>query len=153
MHNQLTDHAVQCCAKPVRATTPPINISQWNSFVSTYWSVWEMHLSTIFNKCAFSSAAATRSLSLSCLLTRIDRIIVITKPAIYRWMNKHIPESSDWWVPGVIAIVILYLLGRERNSFTRKQSPINVAMLQWGIVGVKKTWTVLSLSETVIFST
>lgn len=69
---------------------------------------------SIPNKWLFSRAAATLSLSLSCLFT----------------------ANSDACVPGVIIISILNLSGRERNNFTRMHSPINVAIEQWGIVGV-----------------
>ena len=48
---------------------------------------------------------------------------------------------------------ILKRVGRERRSLTRKQSPIRVAMEQCGMVGVKYTCTVLSVSDTVRLST
>lgn len=78
-----------------------------------------MHWLMTLMRLLFSNAAATRSLSANCLLTAI----------------------SEVWVPGVISTVTLNRGGNDRNSFTRIDSPINVAMLQWGIVGVKLTNT------------
>lgn len=69
----------------------------------------------------FSNAAATRSLSANCLFT----------------------ANSDECVPGVISTVTLKRGGSERNSLTLIDRPINVAMLQCGIVGVKLTNTSL----------
>lgn len=73
-----------------------------------------MHWLMTSARCLFSSAAATRSLSASCLLT----------------------ASSEACVPGVISTVTLKRGGSDRSSFTRMESPINVAIEQCGIVGV-----------------
>lgn len=73
-----------------------------------------MHWLMTSARCLFSSAAATRSLSASCLLT----------------------ASSEACVPGVISTVTLKRGGSDRSSFTRMERPINVAIEQCGIVGV-----------------
>mmetsp|Transcript_22937 Transcript_22937/g.58385 ORF Transcript_22937/g.58385 Transcript_22937/m.58385 type:complete len:209 (-) Transcript_22937:80-706(-) len=86
------------------------------------------HLSTTPRRLSFSKAAATRSLSLSCLLT----------------------ACSEACVPGVMATSTLKRGGRERSSLTRMLSPISVAMLQCGIVGVKVKLTSPRSSSTVI---
>lgn len=79
-------------------------------------------------KLLFSKAAATRSLSASCLFT----------------------ADSDECVPGVISTVTLNRGGSDRSSLTRIDKPINVAMLQCGIVGVKLTKTSLCSLSTLI---
>lgn len=82
-------------------------------------------------KCLFSNAAATLSLSASCLLI----------------------ESAETWVPGVTSTVTLNRGGSVRSSLTLIESPISVAMLQWGMVGVKKMWILLpSLSTSTLLS-
>ena len=48
----------------------------------------------------------------------------------------------------LIDICTLNLSGRERSSLTLIDRPMSVAMLQWGIVGVNSTPTVLSASLT-----
>jgi len=72
------------------------------------------------NKCSFSNAALTLSLSANCLFT----------------------ACSLTWVPLSILMSTLKREGRDRKSLTRRERPINVAMEQWGIVGVNCTWTV-----------
>lgn len=89
--------------------------SSFQSFKASI-SALARHWLTTCNKCRFSKAAATRSLSFSCLFT----------------------DCSDWWVPGWINTSTLYLRGRHRNNLTRMQRPINVAMEQCGMVGVKR---------------
>lgn len=87
-----------------------------------------MHWFITVIKLLFSSAAATRSLSANCLFTAI----------------------SDECVPGVISTVTLNRGGSDRSNFTRIDKPINVAMLQCGIVGVKLTKTSLCSLSTFI---
>lgn len=84
-----------------------------------------MHLFKTVDKCVFSKAAATLSLSSNCLLM----------------------ACSDAWVPGVIVTDILNLGGRHHKSRTLMDNPINVAILQWGIVGVNNTFTMFALSS------
>lgn len=87
----------------------------------------------------------------------------------------HLPASSDACVPGVMWTSIweytgkketlkigcilknvmkgtdihtLNLFGRQRSSLTLIDRPMSVAMLQWGMVGVNSTSTVLSPSFT-----
>mmetsp|Transcript_9211 Transcript_9211/g.27667 ORF Transcript_9211/g.27667 Transcript_9211/m.27667 type:complete len:215 (+) Transcript_9211:392-1036(+) len=67
----------------------------------------------------FSRAAATRSLSFSCLFT----------------------AASLACPPGLTAMSTLKRGGRARSSFTRMHSPIRVAMLQCCTVGVNWTCT------------
>lgn len=67
-----------------------------------------MHLFRTVDKCVFSKAAATLSLSPSCLLM----------------------ACSDACVPGVIATDILNRGGRHHKSLTLIDNPINVAILQ-----------------------
>lgn len=50
----------------------------------------------------------------------------------------------------IYSVVTLNRRGRARRSLTLIDSPISVAILQWGIVGVKWTMTQLSLSLTSI---
>ena len=88
------------------------------------------HALTVRSRLSFSRAAATRSLSLSCLFT----------------------APSDACFPGVTLTSTLKRGGRERNSFTRMHSPISVAMLQCGIVGVKLMLTRPRASSTSISS-
>lgn len=78
------------------------------AYVAIHWFITSI-------RCLFSRAAATRSLSASCLLT----------------------ANSEECVPGVISTTTLNRGGRARSSLTRIDNPISVAMLQWGIVGVK----------------
>lgn len=85
-----------------------------------------IHLFKTVDKCVFSNAAATLSLSSNCLLM----------------------ACSDAWVPGVMVTDILKRGGRHHKSRTLIDNPINVAILQWGIVGVNNTFTVLILSST-----
>lgn len=66
-----------------------------------------MHWFITFIKLLFSRAAATLSLSASCLFTAISEVCV----------------------PGVISTVTLNRGGNDRNSFTLIDKPINVAML------------------------
>lgn len=80
-----------------------------------------MHWLMTVIRLLFSRAAATLSLSANCLLT----------------------ATSDECVPGVISTVTLKRGGRDLSSLTRIDSPISVAMLQCGIVGVKFTNTSL----------
>lgn len=80
-----------------------------------------MHWFITVMRLLFSNAAATRSLSASCLFT----------------------ATSDVCVPGVISTVTLKRGGNDLSSFTRIDRPINVAILQCGIVGVKFTNTSL----------
>lgn len=87
-----------------------------------------MHWLITVIKLLFSNAATTRSLSANCLFT----------------------AASDECVPGVISTVTLNLGGSERNNLTRIDKPINVAMLQCGIVGVKLTNTSLCSLSTFI---
>lgn len=76
-------------------------------------------------KFSFSKAAATRSLSASCLLI----------------------SFSDRWVPVVTSTDTLNLDGNDRSNWTRIDNPISSAILQCGIVGVKLTLiSLLSLS-------
>jgi hypothetical protein len=56
--------------------------------------------------------------------------------------------SSDACVPGVMATSTLKRRGSERSSLTRRHSPISVAMEQCGMVGVKRTDTVLAALST-----
>ncbi len=70
-----------------------------------------IHRFTTPNKCSFSSAALTLSLSASCLLTACSLI----------------------WVPLSILTTTLKREGRDRKSLTRMDRPIKVAMEQWGI--------------------
>lgn len=79
-------------------------------------------------KCVFSRAAATLSLSANCLFT----------------------EFSDACVPGFTSTLTLNLDGKHLNSFTRIDNPINVAILQCGIVGVYNTLISFSALFTVI---
>lgn len=83
------------------------------------------HLSTNPNKLGFSNAAATLSLSFSCLFTAAS-------------------EACD---PGDNAISILNLGGSTRRSLTRIHRPISVAMLQCSTVGVNWTRTVPRVSS------
>lgn len=85
-----------------------------------------IHLFKTVDRCVFSKAAATLSLSSNCLLM----------------------ACSDAWVPGVMVTDILKRGGRHHKSRTLIDNPINVAILQWGIVGVNNTFTVLVLSST-----
>lgn len=78
-----------------------------------------MHWFTTFIKLSFSRAAATLSLSASCLFT----------------------ECSALCVPGLISTLTLNVDGKHLSSFTLMDKPIKVAMLQCGIVGVKSTLT------------
>lgn len=89
-----------------------------------------MHWFITLIKCEFSSAAATLSLSANCLFTLF----------------------SDVCVPGLTSTFTLNLGGSERNNLTLIDNPISVAILQWGIVGVNKTSTLLFLLSTVIKS-
>lgn len=82
-----------------------------NQRIAMHWFITPM-------RWEFSVAAATRSLSASCLFT----------------------ASSELWVPGVIATLTLNLEGSDRNSWTRIDKPISVAMLQCGMVGVNFTF-------------
>mmetsp|Transcript_13995 Transcript_13995/g.45328 ORF Transcript_13995/g.45328 Transcript_13995/m.45328 type:complete len:216 (-) Transcript_13995:98-745(-) len=77
------------------------------------------HWFTTPSRLSFSSAAATLSLSLSCLLI----------------------ASSEACAPGEMRMSTLRRGGSERSSLTRKQRPMSVAMEQCGIVGVKRTTT------------
>lgn len=86
----------------------------------------DRHWLTTSSRWVFSRAAATRSLSASCLFT----------------------ACSEAWVPGVMCTSILKRWGRDRRSLTLIDRPISVAMLQCGMVGVKATATVLSGSLT-----
>lgn len=79
------------------------------------------HWLTTSIRLAFSRAAATLSLSANCLLI----------------------ACSEAWDPGVMAMSTLNLLGKDRINWTRIARPIKVAILQWGIVGVKLTFTKL----------
>lgn len=79
------------------------------------WLYAAMHWLITSIRCLFSRAAATRSLSANCLLTAI----------------------SEECVPGVISTTTLKRGGRARSNLTRIDSPIKVAILQCGIVGVK----------------
>lgn len=85
-----------------------------------------IHLFNTVDKWVFSKAAATLSLSSNCLLI----------------------ACSDAWVPGVMVTDILKRGGRHHNSRTLIDNPISVAILQWGIVGVNRTFTMLALSST-----
>lgn len=87
----------------------------------------EIHFFKTVDKCVFSKAAATLSLSSNCLLM----------------------ACSDAWVPGVIVTDILKRGGRHHKSRTLIDSPISVAILQCGIVGVNKT--LISLSESLTY--
>jgi hypothetical protein len=40
----------------------------------------------------------------------------------------ELPASSEAWLPGVTLMSTLKRLGKDRNSFTRMLSPINVAI-------------------------
>jgi len=86
------------------------------------------HWLTTPSKLSFSSAAATRSLSLSCLLM----------------------ASSEACLPGVIIMSTFRRGGRERSSLTRKHRPMSVAIEQCGMVGVKRTTTRPAASSTSI---
>lgn len=74
-----------------------------------------------FRRNLFSNAAATLSLSASCLLT----------------------APSAMCVPGVMVTLTLNLDGIVLRSCVLMERPISVAMLQWGIVGVNLTLTSL----------
>lgn len=67
-----------------------------------------MHLFKTVDRCVFSKAAATLSLSSSCLFM----------------------ACSDVWVPGVMVTEILKRDGKHHKSLTLIDNPINVAMLQ-----------------------
>lgn len=67
-----------------------------------------MHLFKTDDKCVFSKAAATLSLSSNCLLM----------------------AYSDACVPGVMVTDILKRGGRHHKSLTLIDNPINVAILQ-----------------------
>lgn len=67
-----------------------------------------MHLFKTVDKCVFSKAAATLSLSSSCLFM----------------------ACSDAWVPGVMVTEILKRDGKHHKSLTLIDNPINVAILQ-----------------------
>ena len=87
--------------------------------ISPYW-----HVSSIFPitpiSVPFSNAAATRSLSASCLLT----------------------SSAVVCVPSLIRTSVRKRGGRDCSRRTRTPSPITVAKLQCVIVGVMRTVTV-----------
>ena len=85
-----------------------------------------MQRSTMEINAGFSNAAATRSLSLSCLFT----------------------ASSEACDPGFKTISILNLCGRDLSNLTLMQSPIKVAIEQCSTVGVNSTATVPSGSST-----
>lgn len=87
-----------------------------------------MHWFITSARFGFSRAAATLSLSASCLLT----------------------AASDACVPGVISTVTLNRGGKDRMSLTRIESPIKVAIEQCGIVGVKFMKILFSSSSTFI---
>lgn len=98
----------------VHAFTP--NNSNHNGFISkNIANQIAIHWLMTSIRFLFSRAAATRSLSASCLFT----------------------AASDACEPGVISTVTLNRGGSERNNFTRIDNPIRVAMLQCGMVGVK----------------
>ena len=71
-------------------------------------SVCAMHWLTTLSRWEFSSAAATRSLSFSCLFT----------------------ANSDECDPGLMCTETLNRGGRLRSSFTRIERPIRVAIEQ-----------------------
>lgn len=53
-------------------------------------------------------------------------------------MSKFLPvKMLHYTVVYLESISTLNLLGRALINLTLMESPINVAMLQWGIVGVK----------------
>ncbi len=95
-----------------------------------YLSVCAIHWRTTPRRWSFSMAAATRSLSASCLFT----------------------ATSDAWLPGVMEMSTLNRLGSEDSNFTRVQRPIRVAILQWGIVGVNVKEMMLLALSTRMFS-
>lgn len=141
----------------------------------------DRHWLTTSRSDEFSRAAATLSLSASCLFTEhveTQNNTNIQKPSV--WGKDvpfllSLPASSEAWVPGVMWTSIwaetkhknhnvfhmnscvkeqsthsptLNLSGRERSSFTLIDRPMSVAMLQWGMVGVNATLTMLSASFT-----
>lgn len=84
----------------------------------------QVHVASIFRKTpssvSFSSAAATRSLSASCLLTAAS---VLCVPSLMRTSTRNRG-------------------GRACSRRTRTPSPMTVARLQWVMVGVTSTSTV-----------
>lgn len=64
----------------------------------------------------------------------------------------HAPAFSAECEPGVTSTSTLNRGGMERSSLTRMQSPMSVAMLQCGMVGVNCTWTQLLVLSTSTFS-
>jgi hypothetical protein len=102
-------------------------------------SVFPTHLLTTSSRLAFSSAAATRSLSASCLLMASSELCVpgairtTTCTATSRAVSGGRHHDTAGRHP------TLNRGGSDRSSFTRSESPMSVAMEQCGTVGVKLT--------------
>ena len=87
---------------------------QQNTMFVNHLRAFTKHWLTTSIRLLFSSAADTLSLSAICLLT----------------------AASDACDPGDIFTSTLNLGGNDRNRQTLMDSPINVAIEQWGMVGV-----------------
>ena len=66
----------------------------------------------------------------------------------FLWVDKTVPEgkkslSDKLLVPDYFLYSATYLGGSDLNSLTLMDRPMRVAMLQWGMVGVKSTETAL----------
>lgn len=121
----------------------------------------------------FSKAAATLSLSASCLFTAdYQRKPITSQSFIHVFSHTFSPtcflgsvrprsdvninlradkkESSKVGrrLKNMWCFHTLNLLGRQRSSLTLMDRPMSVAMLQWGMVGVNSMSTVLSPSLT-----
>lgn len=99
------------------------------------------HVSSTSTREGFSSAAATRSLSLSCLLTMGACMMFSYCHNHLDILKSHWPACSLWWEPGLTLISTLKRAGNARSRRTRIDSPMRVDMPQWGTVGVNSTST------------
>ena len=111
----------------------------------------------------FSSAAATRSLSFSCLLTAssVECVPGVTNMSNYnqgmtnscQYCKEVIPVSHIWHVYTYDVCMYIYGVcmakkrtlkrgGRTRSSFTLMHRPMSVAMVQCCTVGVN--WTLVT---------
>lgn len=68
--------------------------------------------------------------------------------SLFSCLPPPFQTQSPLLLSGAIWLLTLNLSGRDRINFTFMERPINVAMLQWGMVGVNSTATVLSASFT-----
>lgn len=91
----------------------PIQMSL-QEFFSVYLRLFTRHWLTTSIRLLFSKAAETLSLSANCLLT----------------------ASSDAWDPGEIITSTFKLGGKDLIRHTLIESPMSVAIEQWGMVGV-----------------